>query len=104
MAQAPLKMNTQESLQKLGYAVVPAVLSEDEIRTAKSWFHEWLDSVNIPQSMRTHGIFKHHEVGGTRSMRGTCVRDPKFVKCSHGMCGTRAWTTWWCRSTVAATL
>lgn len=56
-------MNTRESLQKLGYAVVPAVLSEDEIRMAKSWFHEWLDSVNIPQSMRTHGIFKHHEIG-----------------------------------------
>lgn len=56
-------MDALESLQKLGYAVVPGVLSHDEILHAKTWFHEWLDSVDIPPAMRIHGIFKHHEVG-----------------------------------------
>jgi ectoine hydroxylase-related dioxygenase (phytanoyl-CoA dioxygenase family) len=49
-------------LHQNGYAIVPNVLTPEEIETAKSMFHSWRQQ-SVPNFIPSHGIYKYHEVG-----------------------------------------
>ena len=63
-------MNIKAELEKNGYAIIENVLSEEELRTAKEYFYEWIrENPNIEklhEKVDPHGIFKFFGVGGQR--------------------------------------
>lgn len=62
-----------DSLERLGYCVIPGVLNQSEVSTCLQEFFEWYDPLvdtfgrdNV-ESAGIHGIFKCHEVGHHRA-------------------------------------
>ena len=57
-------------LEKYGYAVIPGVLSPEEIRTARGYFDEWREAnsqvFDLHKKIDPHGIFKFAQVGHTK--------------------------------------
>jgi ectoine hydroxylase-related dioxygenase (phytanoyl-CoA dioxygenase family) len=49
------------SLKTKGYAIVPNVLTHDEITNAKELFYKWKEQIDSSHSM--HGIYKYHHAG-----------------------------------------
>ena len=60
----------QKELKDKGYCIVPNILTEDEINTAKSMFKDWQSTIynhdEIHSKISPHGIYKFHEVGHQR--------------------------------------
>ena len=54
-------------LQQKGYCIIPNVLNEEEILTAKKLFFEWKQKIpnidKIHELIDPHGIFKYHQIG-----------------------------------------
>lgn len=65
-----IAIKAKSDLEEFGYAIVPNILTAEELRTATECFHNWLDANPDLKSnhskMNPHGIFKHHEVGHQR--------------------------------------
>ena len=57
-------------LSERGYAVIPNILSSDEVNNIKKEMEDWIESIpnfeTIHRSADPHGIFKFHEAGGQR--------------------------------------
>lgn len=60
----------RESLRVNGYAVVPGVLRDSEVKQARSLFFEWMsqspDMRRLHKKISPHGIIKHGAIGGSK--------------------------------------
>lgn len=59
------RMPYERDLEENGWAIVPGVLTREEIDAAKDSFFSWKDSIpglkERHDSMDAHGIFRHYE-------------------------------------------
>lgn len=59
----------KDELNEKGYVVIPDILSNNEIQTAKSMFYNWVSKLQniheIHKNINPHGIFKYHQAGHT---------------------------------------
>tara|TARA_Y100000590_G_scaffold470610_1_gene666923 strand:- start:12870 stop:13739 length:870 start_codon:yes stop_codon:yes gene_type:complete len=60
----------KEQLESKGFCIIPNILTEEEICTAKQMFKEWQSTIANHDEMHSkispHGIYKYHEVGHQR--------------------------------------
>ena len=63
-------MNIRERLETNGYAVIPNVISTEQVEIAKKLFREWQKAIpdhdKIHAKVDPHGIYKHHYAGHTK--------------------------------------
>ena len=53
----------KQHLQEHGWAIIPDVLTEEEIDHAKTSFYSWQKTIPNHNKYTSHGIYQHHEVG-----------------------------------------
>ena len=60
-------MHFSQQLKLHGWAIIPNILSDDEIEYAKQHFYNWQKTIpnhdEIHSKCDPHGIYKHHEIG-----------------------------------------
>ena len=63
-------MDLKQELATKGYAIVPNVISTEQVEIAKKLFREWQATIpdhdNIHAKVDPHGIYKHHYAGHTK--------------------------------------
>jgi len=63
-------MDLKQELEANGYAIIPNVISAEQVEIAKKLFREWQATIpdhdNIHAKVDPHGIYKHHYAGHTK--------------------------------------